>query len=55
VLSVGIVLLVSSPRLEGRIDVNCNAGRVTLKDATSRRTYTVTFGGGVSSIGRSLL
>lgn len=42
-------------KLKGRIDVNCLAGRVTLKDATSRRTFTVVYGDGVSLIACNFL
>jgi hypothetical protein len=37
-------------KLKGRIDENCNEGRVTLKDVTNRRTITIVFGGPGSSL-----
>jgi len=37
-------------KLKGRIDENCNEGRVTLKDVTNRRTITLVFGRGASGI-----
>ena len=42
-------------KLKGKIDENCNEGRVTLKDVTNRRTITITFGDGPSSISCSFL
>jgi hypothetical protein len=42
-------------KLKGRIDEHCNEGRVTLKDATNRRTITISYGDGPSLISCSLL